>query len=439
MPCKFKQTLLVNRSLLKSNQRQLQATSELLANSPNLERCVSDISISSHSSITSTLSPSILVSSSPSPEQIEYTQDPQEQCQKTKFRQTVKFKGENLVCHKQTIKMIKNKIKAMNNKVKPEKEKKRKKKKHKRHHRKSSNSSISWENNINLLEPKTQTHTNLVNLGEIVKVAKDDVDSDIEIDVDSDTNDPVVEDVQSNKEPSKTDLVLVEEEDKRLLELKESNPTLHYFLESCEIPDEEVKVNSSEISDLEKFMCFEFFSGRTTKTPDRYLRIRNHILGIWNNMKPNYLSKTQARQGLKNCGDVNCISRIHSLLEQVGAINFGCHDNFQYIRPLKMVFYQMQIPPKPRISPSIVQPSNISNFITEKRQRIRNYNNSFNNYNNSEVSKCKYIRLNKFYYLCIPHTELFWHFGIFIIHRIAKNYVTGKYATFCSKKHRILF
>lgn len=33
------------------------------------------------------------------------------------------------------------------------------------------------------------------------------------------------------------------------------------------------------------------------------------------------------RPGLKNCGDVNCIGRIHAYLESVGAINFGCGKN----------------------------------------------------------------------------------------------------------------
>ena len=30
------------------------------------------------------------------------------------------------------------------------------------------------------------------------------------------------------------------------------------------------------------------------------------------------------RSGLKKCGDVNIIGRIHAYLEQIGAINFGC-------------------------------------------------------------------------------------------------------------------
>lgn len=41
-------------------------------------------------------------------------------------------------------------------------------------------------------------------------------------------------------------------------------------------------------------------------------------------IKPKYLNKTSVRPGLKNCGDVNCIGRIHTYLELIGAINFGC-------------------------------------------------------------------------------------------------------------------
>lgn len=43
--------------------------------------------------------------------------------------------------------------------------------------------------------------------------------------------------------------------------------------------------------------------------------------------KPKYLNKTSVRPGLKNCGDVNCIGRIHTYLELIGAINFGCGKN----------------------------------------------------------------------------------------------------------------
>lgn len=41
-------------------------------------------------------------------------------------------------------------------------------------------------------------------------------------------------------------------------------------------------------------------------------------------IKPSYVTKTSVRKGLQQCGDVNCIGRIHGYLEQIGAINFGC-------------------------------------------------------------------------------------------------------------------
>ncbi|KAG8003421.1 Histone H2A deubiquitinase MYSM1 [Nibea albiflora] len=48
--------------------------------------------------------------------------------------------------------------------------------------------------------------------------------------------------------------------------------------------------------------------------------------------KPKYLNKTSVRPGLKNCGDVNCIGRIHTYLELIGAINFNC-EQAVYNRP----------------------------------------------------------------------------------------------------------
>lgn len=388
--CKFKQTLMVNRSLLKSTQKHLQALSP-----SHYERSVSDISISSsQSSVTSSLSPSILVSSSPSPEIIDTTTVPE-----TKFRQTVKFSGDNLIHHKHAIKMIKNKIKAMNNKVipspKPEKERKRKRRKHKKHQRKRSTSRSTFEhNNINILEPKPHS-ANIIRIdsGEIVKVARDDEDSDIEIDVESDNDydklDQFTLPVPSLDPPNPHQNIVqipnIQQDNEKLLKLMETNKPLYDLLASNEIPQEELKIESHQISDLESFMISEFFRGKGSKTPERYLKIRNHILGIWHNNKPNYLSKTQARQGLKNCGDVNCISRVHTLLEQIGAINFGCNENFQYIRPLKIVWELFETRPKSRNMHAPIPPSNISNFISEKRQRIRNYNNSFAS-NDTEVS-----------------------------------------------------
>ncbi|KAJ3343592.1 Myb-like, SWIRM and MPN domains 1 [Gonapodya sp. JEL0774] len=81
------------------------------------------------------------------------------------------------------------------------------------------------------------------------------------------------------------------------------------------------------------------------KTPERYVRIRNHMLTLWagnvaeweantkralegkgGRMKvgkgPWYLTKTRCRRGLKE-GDVHALSRVHTFLERCGAINRG--------------------------------------------------------------------------------------------------------------------
>ncbi|XP_067949984.1 histone H2A deubiquitinase MYSM1-like [Watersipora subatra] len=89
-------------------------------------------------------------------------------------------------------------------------------------------------------------------------------------------------------------------------------------------PSSETEVDRKSISEQEKQVHFEFFESRANKTPERYLRIRNYILDQWLTRKPKYLNKTSIRAGLKQCGDVNCIGRIHAYLEQLGAINFGC-------------------------------------------------------------------------------------------------------------------
>ncbi|XP_038048375.1 histone H2A deubiquitinase MYSM1-like [Patiria miniata] len=85
----------------------------------------------------------------------------------------------------------------------------------------------------------------------------------------------------------------------------------------------EYLLDLEEIEDWEKKALPEFFKGRPTKTPERYLKIRNYIHQQWLQIKPKYLNKAAVRQGLKSCGDVNCIGRIHHSLEKAGAINYG--------------------------------------------------------------------------------------------------------------------
>lgn len=135
--------------------------------------------------------------------------------------------------------------------------------------------------------------------------------------------------------------VVVEDEHedtiKKLNELRESDEVTYKLVESTELPTNEMILDPEEITQIEKFMLSEFFSGSPTKCPERYLKIRNHIISMWNQCKPLYLSKTASRQGLKKCGDVNSISRVHLTLENLGVINFGCSD-VKYILPLKFLY-----------------------------------------------------------------------------------------------------
>lgn len=113
------------------------------------------------------------------------------------------------------------------------------------------------------------------------------------------------------------------------------SPELRTILHSIDEPIEEYQINCLEISEIERYFLYEFFEGRLAKTPERYQTIRQYILNTWQDMKPAYVSKTTVRTGLKQCGDVNCISRVHLLLEQLGAINFGhANEQFKYVRPL---------------------------------------------------------------------------------------------------------
>lgn len=78
------------------------------------------------------------------------------------------------------------------------------------------------------------------------------------------------------------------------------------------------------ISEEEKSSNPEWFQNKQSKTPERYLKIRNHILDSWRACRPRYLTKTAARRNLRDCGDVNAIGRVHAYLESIGAINVNC-------------------------------------------------------------------------------------------------------------------
>ena len=73
------------------------------------------------------------------------------------------------------------------------------------------------------------------------------------------------------------------------------------------------------------------------KVPSRYMEIRNYILSLWDSSRPNFVTKTACRRGLKGKGDVHAISRVHQFLDWIGAINVGCEKQADkdYFRDLK--------------------------------------------------------------------------------------------------------
>lgn len=51
--------------------------------------------------------------------------------------------------------------------------------------------------------------------------------------------------------------------------------------EELKIPEQEIEMDMETITEDEKQAIPEFFEGRPSKTPERYLKIRNYILDQW--------------------------------------------------------------------------------------------------------------------------------------------------------------
>jgi protein MYSM1 len=60
-------------------------------------------------------------------------------------------------------------------------------------------------------------------------------------------------------------------------------------------PLEEATIDLNGITDEEKTIHWDFFEGRPSKTPERYVKIRNSIVQEWRRVKPRYLTKTSVR------------------------------------------------------------------------------------------------------------------------------------------------
>ncbi|KAI9260062.1 hypothetical protein EDC94DRAFT_611631 [Helicostylum pulchrum] len=151
---------------------------------------------------------------------------------------------------------------------------------------------------------------------EAVPTTKPETEQDIPV-----TSPPQTEMKQEIKQELKQDKPAdVEPVSEPVEEIKQVEPTKVHHLP----PHQNPLFDRHQVSDEEMVHNPEWFKQKYSKTPDRYLKIRNHMLDCWHQCKPKYLTKTSARKGLKDCGDVNAIGRVHQYLESIGAINVDC-------------------------------------------------------------------------------------------------------------------
>nr|CAI5869811.1 unnamed protein product [Callosobruchus analis] len=101
--------------------------------------------------------------------------------------------------------------------------------------------------------------------------------------------------------------------------------------------------------------------------------IRKSILKSWRSIKPKYLSKTNCRSSLKKSGDVNSIGRIHTYLEQIGAINYGC-EQVMYARPLSNLIY-VPLTSKEKTEKRTTAPRVPTELGARQRQKSKKYTN----------------------------------------------------------------
>lgn len=311
---KFKQTLTVRKSLLKKNKLKF-SQSELMKSE---------------------------FSSEPKAQ-------PMQEPQTSKFRKTVNIKPSNLVLNEHTMKLFNNKMKAIR-KRKAQAEARERKKKPTKANPVKKQQIVKAPPELPIVLKRPKAIIDVQHSGEIIKVQRVNDDEDVDILSHSEDelngkvnrillDEEIVDDSRGSwqEDHEQEELINI---DKKLEELKDIDPETLSRLCSLDTPNSEIILEPSNISNLERFMHPEFFVQRPTKTPERYLKIRNHVVHMWNLRKPQYLSKTCARNGLKKCGDVNAISRIHQMLEQTGVINFNC--DVVWIRPLSDLYKLFQ-------------------------------------------------------------------------------------------------
>ncbi|XP_057658958.1 histone H2A deubiquitinase MYSM1-like [Diorhabda carinulata] len=208
-----------------------------------------------------------------------------------------------------------------------------------------------------------------------LKQTSEDSDTDVEVDVEVSDEETKPETTNlptatSNIDSNVKQLPVAVQKDP--IDLSKVSESVSNELKTLEIPKNELGLGD-EITDIEKILNCDYFTGNSSKTPDRYLKIRNHIVNGWLKQKPKYLNKTISRQGLKNCGDVNSFGKIHFFLEQIGAINFGC-DQVNYERPLIEVLQEKMAAKekKKNENKNAIRDSNVSGNRMRNKTKFNN-------------------------------------------------------------------
>lgn len=191
--------------------------------------------------------------------------------------------------------------------------------------------------------PKAVVGPPIAHLGQVVHLVKDEVEeSDVDIDVSDDEQLVIIgkssTDVNlSSKEEVSKNMDIMEE----CADVKNVRPRVECIgsqgrkqqVFTFPEPQKEQELDLDVITEEERIVHYEYFEGKGVKTPERYIKIRNYLINFWKQTKPKYVRKTAVRAGLKNCGDVNSISKVHEYLEKIGAINFDCIES-NYSSPL---------------------------------------------------------------------------------------------------------
>ncbi|KAL3271365.1 hypothetical protein HHI36_021849 [Cryptolaemus montrouzieri] len=181
-------------------------------------------------------------------------------------------------------------------------------------------------------------------------------DSDIDIDVVDDSESSVYKNTCSRELVETTENMVHKESDNSSMKndiyskevlgdsVSEINIEVMDHLTSLDIPKCELHLEEDAIDEVEKFIYREVFSMNAShvKSAESYLSLRNHILSKWRSKKPQYLTKTDIRKDTHRLVDYNALCRIHTFMEQLGAINYGC-GRVRYVRPLQRLIKSTEV------------------------------------------------------------------------------------------------